>query len=434
MRVLGPPATSALLAIVASTALIVVGSEANAPAAGGTSDLGDFPVRAAPSDAGQFRHDAAQAPAAPNDALLQDLQTLADSEGRDLETLKASHAGITEFSVFATELESSATFVRAGLSSDGSGYWIDFTQRPDAALTERIRALPVDVAVNYGSPASAQEIADLADSLTRVIASSPLAIREAEASYDRDSQTLVLTYTPTTSATQPLVDAILASALEAGRLATGELPLPVKVVEDDRPPSELEVSVSGGADLNRDSDNTDPQCTAGFTALRDNRGVLTAAHCINSLRLGIAPNAIAATPVEPDYTAIDIQFHRTLTENGHTTDKQFRATGRTADDERTVYTVANAPLGSLVCHWGRTSGYSCSEVAEQDVCKTYNSGKRYCGLDITTRDVSSGGDSGGPWFTGTTARGIHSGAASGFHSNFTRISRTSFVDATVLQN
>ncbi|MDW5327882.1 hypothetical protein [Plantactinospora sp. KLBMP9567] len=93
--------------------------------------------------------------------------------------------------------------------------------------------------------------------------------------------------------------------------------------------------------------------------------------------------------------------------------------------------VGNAPMGSVVCHWGRNSGYRCSNVA--DACRTL-SGHRYCGLDVTREDVSTGGDSGGPWFLGNTARGGHSGASEGVASYFTRISRVrARLDATVPQ-
>ncbi|MGI5146764.1 hypothetical protein ACQEVC_10325 [Plantactinospora sp. CA-294935] len=96
--------------------------------------------------------------------------------------------------------------------------------------------------------------------------------------------------------------------------------------------------------------------------------------------------------------------------------------------------VGNAPINSAVCHWGRTSGYRCSHVADTDTCRTL-SGHRYCGLDVTDDDVSAGGDSGGPWFFGNTARGGHSGASDGVASYFTRIGRVRVhLDATVLQN
>ena len=139
-------------------------------------------------------------------------------------------------------------------------------------------------------------------------------------------------------------------------------------------------------------------------------------------------------PPQTANETIDFQFHRTLTENGHSTNKQFRATSRQESGDRAVSAVANAPIDSVVCHWGRTTGYSCSTVADTDTCQTL-SGQQFCGLDISDNDISEGGDSGGPWFFGNTARGGHTGAFSGVESYFTRIGRVqNALDATVLQN
>ncbi|UUZ59902.1 S1 family peptidase [Nocardioides sp. B-3] len=52
---------------------------------------------------------------------------------------------------------------------------------------------------------------------------------------------------------------------------------------------------------------------------------------------------------------------------------------------------------------------------------------------MTWNDISSGGDSGGPWFDGGIAQGIHAGAIDDEHSFFTRISRVGSLDAYVVQ-
>lgn len=53
---------------------------------------------------------------------------------------------------------------------------------------------------------------------------------------------------------------------------------------------------------------------------------------------------ISTNPIEggTGTNGADLQFHLTLTANGHTTNKQFRATGRASDDDRTVTAVANS--------------------------------------------------------------------------------------------
>ena len=94
--------------------------------------------------------------------------------------------------------------------------------------------------------------------------------------------------------------------------------------------------------------------------------MLTARHCNNALRYGNASGVISTRPGQSSNDATDLQFHRTLTGNGHSTNKQFRATSRQAGGDRTVTAVANSPVGSAVCHWGRKTGYDCSYVDDTE--------------------------------------------------------------------
>ena len=61
----------------------------------------------------------------------------------------------------------------------------------------------------------------------------------------------------------------------------------------------------------------------------------------------------------------------------------------------------------------------------------------WCGMDTTAEDVSERGDSGGPWFFGTTARGTHSAGYDGISPNsfYTRIGRVANnLNGTVLED
>lgn len=60
---------------------------------------------------------------------------------------------------------------------------------------------------------------------------------------------------------------------------------------------------------------------------------------------------------------------------------------------------------SIVCHSGLTTEYSCTTVADVDTCEQFlGEPAAWYGTDTTAGDVSERGDSGGPWFFGTTAR------------------------------
>ncbi|MGN9912212.1 S1 family peptidase [Phytohabitans sp. LJ34] len=432
----------ALLASLAVTAGLTVAVAG--PARGGTENTavlvpGDVPVRAAPTSVGTFRvTGTGRSAQALDEATMQDLTTFAKQNGQDLSAVVAAHQGIHEFSAYTTKLEETApdTFVRAGLGTEGAGNWVQFTAKPGADIVADLARLPVDTEVQYGAPASSKELADLAYTLITSLAARPDVIRSAGTRYDHERRVLRLLYAPVGGAQLSRQGSVVQEALTAGT-AGGQLPLEVVPELDADRTAVAERTVEGGRDLNLG--NGDAHCTAGFTAIRNgNRGVLTAAHCNNALRYGNASGVISTHPGQSSNDATDLQFHRTLTENGHSTNKQFRATGRQASGDRTVTAVANAPVGSAVCHWGRKTGYDCSYVEDTDTCQSMLVNgviHRYCGLDVTRQDISAGGDSGGPWYLGNTARGVHSGAQDSVESYFTRIGRVRVqLNATVLQN
>ena len=438
----------ALLASLAVTAGLTV--VAVAPAGGSTKNnaailaYGGVPVLAAPSSAGTFRvTGTGRSALALDDATMQDLATYAKQSGRDLSGVVAAHQGIHEFSAYTAQLEETRPdiFVRAGLATAGgaAGHWIQFTAKPSTDIVADLERLPVNTEVQYGAPASFKELEDLAYALTSSLAARPDVIRSAGTRYDHERRVLRLQYALAEGTQRNTLDSVFQDALNAGTIG-GQLPIEVVPELDVDLAGVTEATVQGGRDLYLAS-NGDPECTAGFTVRRyGNAGVLTARHCANALKYGPTSGIISTSPGQTPNDAIDLQFHRTLTENGHSTNRQFRATGRSESGDRTVAAVANAPNGSAVCHWGRVSTYRCSNITAINECRTYTDGMTRCGLDITEADVSDCGDSGGPWFLGNTARGIHQGANGqcggvGTHSILTRISRVQrHLDATVLQN
>ncbi|CAM3338417.1 S1 family peptidase [Kibdelosporangium persicum] len=366
-----------------------------------------------------------------DDATMRDLSTYAKASGQDLSALVAAHQGIHEFSAYTTKLEETRPdmFVRAGVPVAGgaTAHWIQTTSKPSADVVAELELLPVNTEVRYGAPASSKELADLAYALTTSLAARSDVIRSAGAGYDHERRVMRLQYASVGTARLSALDPVIHGALTAGTVG-GQLPVDVVIERDDADVVVTEAVVKGGRSLTA---NGEHRCTSGFTARRaGNTGVLTAEHCTNALRYLNTSGVISTNPRRPANDAIDFQFHRTLTGNGHSTSKQFRA----GSEDRTVTGVANAPLDSTVCHWGQSTGYSCSRVSMIDNCHMV-SGHRYCGLDFTYDDISAGGDSGGPWFLGNTARGGHTGARDGQFSVFTRIGRVNrHLDARVLQN
>jgi len=71
-------------------------------------------------------------------------------------------------------------------------------------------------------------------------------------------------------------------------------------------------------------------------------------------------------------------------------------------------------LGDPVCKYGRTTGYTCGTIEtkqfDPDGSGTlFNATFIY--VDGGSVNLSEGEDSGGPWFYGTTAYGVHKGGS-----------------------
>ncbi len=74
------------------------------------------------------------------------------------------------------------------------------------------------------------------------------------------------------------------------------------------------------------------------------------------------------------------------------------------DERRDVSGVGFRVEGQRLCKFGQRSGKSCDYVYQLNHCWD-----DYCHLTAMHNDNAEGGDSGGPWFYGTVAYGVHSG-------------------------
>jgi hypothetical protein len=163
------------------------------------------------------------------------------------------------------------------------------------------------------------------------------------------------------------------------------------VVEVDALPRE-EITMYGGLSIST--------CTTGFTVRNSagTRGVSTAGHCGNSQTL----SGYALTYLGESYSgSYDVQWHNG---SGHT----FTNTIKVSSSTRAITGTrsrSSQTVGSQVCKQGKTTGYTCGTIVTTSYCASGACTWVHVGGNGT--NLSEGGDSGGPWFSGNTAYGSH---------------------------
>jgi streptogrisin C len=147
-------------------------------------------------------------------------------------------------------------------------------------------------------------------------------------------------------------------------------------------------------------------CTTGFSVAKSGTyGFVTAGHCQNDRSYtqpenGLTYNAPYKAQHRGDWG--DFQWHTT----SHAELAEFYTTS-TGHRDVLGYDGSIAE-GDYVCKYGRTSGYGCGYVKDNNVNVTFD-GITHRRLVAMRTYFTQGGDSGGPWFLVNNAMGVHSG-------------------------
>ena len=165
-------------------------------------------------------------------------------------------------------------------------------------------------------------------------------------------------------------------------------------------------------------------CTAGFT-VRDSgkgRGISTAHHCKDNKRVYRNHSKDGGSTT----------VTRKKSHQGKYGDlARYSVGSKTAtrtfyygwNKKRYATAVKNPRVGMLVCNFGKTTGSKCTKVYKVNTARG-----SYKGMTAVNSHVTSGGDSGGPWYFGGTAYGIHSG-----YATISGKKRSQFTPATNMQ-
>lgn len=165
--------------------------------------------------------------------------------------------------------------------------------------------------------------------------------------------------------------------------------------------------------------NSTPWCTAGFSVKHHSKGlgITTAGHCPPSpyrgdnRQLYFSYKRLPLVGSGREYGSYDVQWHKP---NGHRPVQRFYHDGYSTRPVTGARGWKRVGKGDRVCHYGMTTGKTCGNIRNKYYAPSYisNAQKRFVVVhNRYNRDISGNGDSGGPWYNGQIAYGIHSGTA-----------------------
>lgn len=306
------------------------------------------------------------------------VSALSDHAGISDDRAAGIIAGQDDFSWLVHDLEQTEVgFAGAAIEpTDTADAWISFVGEPSADAVSRIESAGLKIDVRTDARFTAAELRE-ALSATHAELEAHQGVAGAAGYLDVESQELVFAVWPDG------VDSLgQISELAAGVQAKSGGPKVAVTVEAE--PAVVD-ELDGGAHLSNG-------CTSAFNVkYSGGTGFLTAAHCTNSV-------AGSTFVREKEVAGVDAQLHKA---SGVTNRIRYNSGGST----RAITTWAYPQSGTALCIYGATSGYQCSTIYTNDACWPGLG----CGFYATNDGVTSGGDSGGPWYSGSTAYGVHKG-------------------------
>lgn len=290
---------------------------------------------------------------------------------------------------------------------------------------ELAKTLPVTVELVGNKGFSDKELKQARDAALAEVASRHDLVETLSGVYDRETGVVTLNVKPRAMLMDAAKQQAAISQLQPARPANEKISVSLRLTE--HAPSIPEDSyMRGGGRFGT--------CTTGFNIINtsfpsdpDFRRTTTAEHCTTTTR------QYCNHPAQGGCTTSNYALDSSTYDIGSWTRGNFILT-RTfyydTNQARYAYYIGTSPaVGQNICFYGTASGFAnCANIQDTDESSPGREGKI-----VMDRDISIGGDSGGPWYKYNTAWGIHHGdcaigSGAAIYSCFTPVS---FIPAAI---
>ncbi|MER5648327.1 S1 family peptidase [Streptosporangium sp. NPDC002524] len=350
-------------------------------------------------------------------AELIDLNRYAESKKISFKEAIDRYAWSPAVNPLAAQLraEFSEEVADIAIVDDGRGVRMGFKAEVPAKAIELAKSLPVKVSIYSGRGFSEKELLALKESSRKQLKASG----KVDTLVGRvNAETGEVIFTVKLKEELAGKDS-RSAAIESLQLpATANPATKVRLEFDDSFKLDFQDNyIRGGGRLNGSVSN----CTNGFNVTNTStnaRGSLTARHCADSNPYFTYQNhptqATSTTTLSRFFRATAYDLAR-YDKSATTAMTQTRTFYYDLNLARYAHDVGTSPvIGQPVCKYGRTTNADCDNITHTnvDISDVIDDGKDYLG-NILTDSITEPGDSGGPWYYGNRAWGIHS--AGGFN-------------------
>jgi hypothetical protein len=360
---------------------------------------GNDPISGLPDNSGQVAPAEMSGTLHEDEAIRVDLEGIAQEVGISFEEAERSYGWHNDFSALVNRIRTTfpADFSAAAIGDDDKP-WISFAGKVPADAVAAIGAFAVPVRTIEGRAFTEIEMKRRLHAIHSSVVSDERIV-DAVSGYDIVTGVFDITVQLSDQGDVGPVGVVneLRQALPDS-INSLDLDIEFRVVNHSL--GEQHALVGGGVHLST--------CTAGFVIENSSgvRNITTAAHCRDNQTINDNDFNESITLKFEDFHEGrwgDVQRHSVP--SGHRLINTIRFNSGD-NDFRFITATDVATPGQWLRKYGMKTGMTSDRVYNTNVCVGHGT---VCGLVAMRNDRSKDGDSGGPWFYGSTAYGIHKG-------------------------